>query len=167
MLEMLDGFLWNEFWCASIWSPHFSKWLWILIWSKWILVADIPTQILLTILLSIDHSSRCKLNVCMIIHTKEKLFTTNCLFSNLVRRWKSTEWSKFESDCLLLIFIFSNSNFKVTSKNEEFECRYIRTHTKEKSFYIFNITFAIMPFYQEKILKLNGHPEYFGTYCSW
>ena len=30
------------------------KWLWILNWSKWILVVHIPTQILITILLSID-----------------------------------------------------------------------------------------------------------------
>ena len=28
-----------------------------------------------------------------------------------------------------------------------------------------NITFAILPIYQKKkIVKLNGHPEYFGIY---
>ena len=37
------------------------------------------------------------------------------------------------------------------------------THTIEKPSKIFIITFAILPFYQEKkILKLIGHPEYFG-----
>ena len=59
------------------------KWLWIL---NEILVVDIPTQILLTILLAIDHSPRCKLKVYIITHTKEKPSTTNWLF---VRQWKS------------------------------------------------------------------------------
>ena len=63
MLEILDGFLRYDFWCTGIQSPRFCKWLWIFNQSKWILVVDIPTQILLTILLSIDHSSRCKLKV--------------------------------------------------------------------------------------------------------
>ena len=41
-----------------------------------------------------------------------------------------------------------------------FQCLYIRTHTKEKPSKKSNITFAILPFYQKKILKmkLNGHP---------
>ena len=38
--------------------------------SKWILVVVIPIQILLTIFLSIDHCSSCKLKVYMITHTK-------------------------------------------------------------------------------------------------
>ena len=33
---------------------------------------------------------------------------------------------------LLLIFIYSNSKFKVTCKNADIECPYIRTQTKEK-----------------------------------
>ena len=33
-----------EFWCASIQSLPFFKWLWIWNWSKWILIVDIPTQ---------------------------------------------------------------------------------------------------------------------------
>ena len=36
------------------------------------MVVDIPTQILLTILLSIDYYSRCKLKVYILIHIKEK-----------------------------------------------------------------------------------------------
>ena len=36
------------------------------------LIADIPTQILLTILLSIDHSSRFKLKIYIITYTKEE-----------------------------------------------------------------------------------------------
>ena len=49
----------------------------------------------------------------------------------------------------------------------DLECRYIRTHTKKKPSKISNITFAILPFNQEKMLKLNGRPEYFGIYYSW
>ena len=86
----------------------------------WILVVDIPTQILHTILLPIDHSSRCKLKVYIIILTKEKPSTTNWYFCKLVRRWKSKQWakfeleqnSKFELECVLPIFIYSNSNLK-------------------------------------------------------
>ena len=39
--------------------------------------------------------------------------------------------------------------------------------TKEQSPKFFNITFAILPSYQKKMFKLNGHPEYFGIYYSW
>ena len=39
--------------------------------SKWILVVDSPAQILLTLLLSIYYSSRCKLEVYTIIYTKD------------------------------------------------------------------------------------------------
>ena len=48
---------------------------------KNIVLVDIPTNILLTILLSIELSSRCKLKVYMITHTKEKPITTNRYFS--------------------------------------------------------------------------------------
>ena len=54
--------------------------------------------------------------------------------------------------------------FKVTCG---FEGRYIKTHTNEKPSKNFNITFTILPFFQKKILKLDDHPEYFGTYYSW
>ena len=35
--------------------------------------------------------------------------------------------------CLLLIFIYFNSKFKVTCKNRDFEYLYIRTHSKKKN----------------------------------
>ena len=38
---------------------------------------DITTQILLTIMESIDHSLGCKLNTYVIAHTKEKQYLTN------------------------------------------------------------------------------------------
>ena len=65
----------------------FCKGLWILNWSKWILAVDIPTQISITILLSVD--SNCKLKVYIKAHTKEKQSTTKMiLFANLVSQWK-------------------------------------------------------------------------------
>ena len=143
--------------CTKIQSLGFCKWPWILNWSKWILVVDIPTQILITIQLSIDHSSRCKLKVYIITHTKEKPSATNWYFRK--RQWKSKEWAKVELECLLLIFSYSNSKFKVTCKNADFlmipdvpatsGIRYIRNHTKEKPSKMSNITFAIFPFYQK------------------
>ena len=45
--------------------------------TEYNLVVNIPTQILLIILLSIDSFSRCKLKVYIITHTKEKPSTTN------------------------------------------------------------------------------------------
>ena len=84
-------------------------------------------------LIVIHHFSRCKLKVYMITHiTEEKPSMTN--------------W---------YMFIYSTSKFKVTCKNKNFECCYIRTHTKEKPSKISDITFAIMPFYQKKKKYLN------------
>ena len=92
-------------------------------------------------------------------HQRETIYNKLNFFAKLVRPWKSKEL-----ECLILIFIYSNSKFKVTCKNEDFECQYT---TKEKPSKTSNITFAILPFYQKKIFKLNGHPEYFGIYYSW
>ena len=44
-------------------KSSFWKWPWILSWSKCILLVDIPTQILLTIIGSIDYSFVCKLHI--------------------------------------------------------------------------------------------------------
>ena len=60
-------------------------------------------------------------------------------------------WSKFELECLLLIFIYSNSKFKVTFQNEDFE--YLKIHTKEKPSKVSNITFAISHFSHKDILN--------------
>ena len=67
-------------------------------------------------------------------------------------QWITIWWAKFELECLLLIFIYFNSKFKVTCKNRDFEYRYIRTPSKEKMFKIFNKTFAILPFSHHKTL---------------
>ena len=71
MLEIFDVFLRNELWCTGIKIFGFCKWLRILNWSKCILVVGIATQILLTMLLSIDYSSRCKFRDYIQTHTQE------------------------------------------------------------------------------------------------
>ena len=96
-------------------------------WDKWILVVDIPTQILLIILLPFDHSSWCKLKVYIVTHTKENI-------------------------CYLYSFT-SIQNLKSLVQNVDFECRYIRTHTKEKLSETSNIIFAILPFLSKQKRK--------------
>ena len=105
-------------------------------------VVDIPTQILVTILLSIYPTLRYKLKGYVITHTKGKTTSTNYFYAKLVRQYKSKECAKFELECLLLIFIYFNSKFKVAYKNMDIECRYIRIHAKEKPSKISNTTFA-------------------------
>ena len=63
IVQILDFLLRNEFQYIDSQSPCICKRPWNLNWSKWILFADIPIQILLTIIWSVDHSSRGKLNV--------------------------------------------------------------------------------------------------------
>ena len=71
----------------------FAKWLWILNWSKWIVV-DIPARTLLTVLLFIDYSSRCKLKFYIITHTKEKPSMTNgCFLQNWYRQGNESQKS--------------------------------------------------------------------------
>ena len=72
-------------------------------------------------------------------------------------QWITIWWAKFELKCLLLLFIYSNSKFKVACKTADFEYRYIWTHTegKKKLSKISNITFAILPFsHKNKLTKL-------------
>ena len=59
-------------------------------------------------------------------------------------QWITKWWAKFESECLLLILIYSNSKFNVTCKNVDFQCRFIRNRTEENLYKISNITFAIL-----------------------
>ena len=55
-------------------------------------------------------------------------------------------WAKFDLEYLLTIFIYFNSKFKVTCKNEDFECRCIKTHFEEKSlkFVLFQSPFCFI-----------------------
>ena len=98
-------------------------------------------------------------------HTKEKPSMTN-FCSKIGKALNSKEWAKSDFKIIeCLQQINSNSKFKVTCKNANFECHCIRTHTKEKlskiQHYIGHFAFIGI------ILKLNGHPEHFGFYYSW
>ena len=112
-------FIRYEFWYTGIQSlPFFFKWLWIWNWSKWILLVhvNITTQNFahhIVILLSIDHSSRFKLKVYIITqHQRETTYDKFIFFARLVKQWISKAWGKFESECQLQIFIYSNSKLK-------------------------------------------------------
>ena len=61
--------------------------------------------------------------------------------------WENNMMSTIELEFELLILDYSNSKFKVTCKNVDFKCRYIRSLTEEKSSKIIsNITFAMLHF---------------------
>ena len=127
---------------------------WILNWSKGILVADIPTQILLAIFLFIDPSSR-KLKD-HITHTKEKPSTQVDTFHKISKAVK--EPAKLKLDCLLLIFIYSNSNVKVF-------CKYMDMNAGisdliEKPSHISNISSTILFF-----IRKNTQTEW--SYSNW
>ena len=63
-----------------------------------------------------------------------------------------------------LSLTLKNAKFRV---GESQVCNLRKTHSSVLKFLCPHITFAILPFYQKKIFKLNGHPEYFGIYYSW
>ena len=64
-------------------------------------------------------------------------------------QWITIWWEKFELECVLLIFIYSDSKFKATCKDANLESGYIKTLTEENPFKISNITFAILPFFDK------------------
>ena len=49
-------------------------------------------------------------------HQRETIHDKLILFAKLVRQWKSKEWAESELEYALVIFIYSNSKFKVTWK---------------------------------------------------
>ena len=51
---------------------------------------------------------------------------------------------------------------KVTGKDTDFECQYIRTHKKEKPSKFLKLYY----FTRRKTLKLNDHREYFRIYTN-
>lgn len=69
----------------------------------------------------------CKASLWCVLLRKRPIYTSKS------DRWIPLWWAKFELECLLIIFIYFNSKFKVTCKNEDFECRCIKTHFEEKS----------------------------------
>ena len=110
-------------------TSNFEFWIGV----KWILVVDIPTKNLLTILLSIDYSWRCKLKVYIITHIKEKSSMTHWyFFAKSVKAMKvkrvSKIWVRMSTTNIHLL----QCKIQVTCKNADFECWYIKTHNKEK-----------------------------------
>ena len=69
-------YIWCEFWCTEIWSPCFSEWPWILNYSKWILVVvEIQTQIIPTIVLSSNLLLKELLNIFTVSKVKKRKYT--------------------------------------------------------------------------------------------
>ena len=126
---------------------------------------------MLTILCLNDHSSGVNWTLNNNSHLKETIQDKLIPLTKLIRQWKSREWIKSELECLQPIDIYSNSKFKLTCKNANFNAG-VRTHIKEKPS---KISILHSPFSllirkkREKIglLKLNGHPKYFGIYYHW
>ena len=65
----------------------------------------------------------CLLNNCSVYTMKSNQWSD---------QWITIWWAKFELKCLLLIFIYFNSKFKVSCKSGEFECLDTRTHSEGK-----------------------------------
>ena len=110
---------------------------------------DILTQILLTLLTVIALTNFAKsINLSWMV----SLWFVWCelckcsIYTLKNDQWITTWWANFELECLLLIFIYFNSKFKVTCKNGDFKCQCTRTHSKETMSKISNITFPILPF---------------------
>ena len=77
----------------------------------------------------------------------------------------------FVLEFLLLMSIYSNLKFKVFCKNTDFECRYIKSHIKEKlQFLSMHLPFCLFIRKKqtnkqnktEQILKLNDNHGYFA-----
>ena len=85
-------------------------------------------------------------------------------FAKLVWRCKSQDWAKFELQCQLLIFIYSNSKFKVTCKTRTLNADTSGHIPKRDRLKSLTLHSPFCLFMNKKILNLNGHPDYFGTY---
>ena len=111
-------------------------------------MVDIPTQILLTMLLSIGHLF--KVLIESSYNNSHHMSTTNWYFSQNLKGDGRVikEWAKFELACLLLILIFIYSNSKVIATNTRSLC--VSSHTKENPSEISDIIFAIECFLSEK-----------------
>ena len=88
-------------------------------------------------------------------HQRETIYDKLIFFCKIVKAMKVKRVSKIWVKMSIINIHLLNSKFEVICKNEDFECRYIRTHTKEKPSKISNITFAILLFsHQNTLTKL-------------
>ena len=117
-IVLITRWTWFFFICKT-WLTNTIKWLWILNWSKWILVVDILTQILLTILLSMDHSSMCKFeSLHNSLHQRETVCGKFYIYI-FFKIGKVTEVKRIRKICVTMSttnICYSNSKFKVTCK---------------------------------------------------
>ena len=76
--------------------------------------------------------------------------------------------SKFDLECVLIIFIYFNSNFKVTCKNEDFENRcFPKQSFRRRKPKICTISVVILLFFTNIRELKNCHPEYVRVCFLW
>ena len=78
------------------------------------------------------------------------------IYTSKNNRYIPLRCAKFELECLLIIFIYFNSKFRVICENEDFKYRCIKIHFDEKRlrFLLFHSPFCFF-----SPARLNCHPE--------
>ena len=152
----IDFFLGNEFWYIGSQSPHFCKWPIILKLSKWILLLDIPSPILRTIMPSV--------NVYVLGHTKEK---PSQRLMPCVKVAEQYEIQKSEQNlswkCILLISILPIQNWKFLLRTRTLTVGTagLVPRRNRLNFQTWKSPFCFLLI---KILQLKCYPEYFGVF---
>ena len=141
-------FLRNKFWCTGIqnlffFSSDLEFWIGVNEHS----VVDIPTQILLTILLSIDYSSRCELKVYIIAYNNnnKNIYDILIFFAKLLRQWQKSEQNVSLNVYCYYLFIYSNSKSLVEIRTSNASTSGLIPKRNHLKFYR-NITYAILSF---------------------
>ena len=149
MCEILDGF--SLVWVLMYRHSKSAFLQGILNWSKWVLDhsnSNFAHSFYFHCLTNLAKS----INLSWILSVWCELLYKRSIYTLKSYQWITIWWARFELECLVLIFIYFNSKFKVTCKNGDFECRYIRTHSEEKTSKISNIAFVILPFSHQNVL---------------
>ena len=92
------------------------------------------------------------INLSYMLSIWRKLLCKLSIYTLKSDEWITIWWSKFELECLLLIFTYSNSQFKVTCKNADSEYRYSEFIQKKTLSKFSHITFAILSFSNKNAL---------------
>ena len=82
------------------------------------------------------------------MHQRETLYNKLIPFTKVEKREQNL------TENVYYLSIYTNSKFKVTNTNTDFDCWYIGTHTKEIPSKISNMEVAILLFYQNTLTKL-------------
>ena len=104
------------------------------------MLADIITQILLTLLTFVVLPILLKISIC------RRWFLISVIYTLKSDQWIKIWLAKFELECLLLIlvFIYSSSKFKVTSKNADFPSELVPNQIRQKNLTLHS-PFCIFP----------------------